>query len=142
MMKGATFGERHSYWDWCLLTKSQPVVSPPEPKTKIVEVPGSDLVIDLTEHLTGCVHYEQRKVECSFVLLGDPEKQERTHADIMNYLHGKRMDIVLDKDPEYYYTGRVAISKWEPGQFAANITIEAEVEPYKTARFVAGKKVL
>lgn len=142
MMNGATFGERHSYWAWGLLTKSNPVVSPPEPKTNVVEVPGSDRVIDLTESLTGKVHYRLRTITCPYVLLGDPEKQESVHTEILNYLHGKRLNIVLDTDSEYYYTGRVKVSKWEPGQFSANITLEATVEPYKTARFITGKKVL
>lgn len=142
MNNGATFGDRHSYWDWGLLTKKRPSVSAPEPKTKLIEVPGSDMVIDLTENLTGKVHYGLRTITFTFVLMGEPEKQERIHTDLANHLHGKRMDIVLDNDPEYYYTGRCTIRKWEPGQFAANITITAEVEPYKTARFIAGKKVL
>lgn len=142
MRNGATFGDRHSYFDWGLLAKKRPVVTAPEPKTKLIEVPGSNVVIDLTESLTGAVHYGMRTITCAYVLMGDPEKQERIYTDLSSYLHGKRMSIVLDNDPEYSYTGRVKVSKWEPGQFSANITITAEVEPYKTARFIAGKKVL
>ena len=141
-MQGVTFGDKHSYFDWGLLQKTYPVVSPPEPKTKLVEVPGSDAVIDLTEHHTGKVHYEQRKITCVFTLLGDPEKQNSVYTDILNYLQWKRLDIVLDNDPEYYYTGRVSISKWETKHLCANVTLTATVEPYKTARYVQGKKVL
>lgn len=142
MKNGATFGDKHSYFDWGLLTKSPPTVSPPEPKTKLIEVFGGDSVLDLTESLTGQVHYQQRQIVCDFVLLGDPEKQEAIHTDILTHLHGKRMNIVLDNDPEYFYTGRVRVSKWEPGQHCANITITADVEPYKTAKYITGKKVL
>ena len=142
MKNGATFGGRHSYWDFNLLAKKRPIVSMPEPKTKLIEVPGSDSVIDLTETMTGKVHYGLRTITCVYVLMGEPETQERVYTDLSNHLHGKHMSIILDNDPEYFYTGRARISKWEPGQFSATITITVEVEPYKTARFVAGKKVL
>ena len=142
MKKGMTIGEKHTYWDFDMITKSPAVISPPIPKTNIIDIPGSDNVIDLTESLTGQVHYERRKITGVFVISGDPEKQNNVYTDVLNHLQGQRMKIVLDNDPEYYYTGRVQVKKWEPGQFYAKITIEADVDPYKTARFVAGKKVL
>lgn len=141
MQNGVTFDNRHSYWDWGLLTQSIPIVSPPVPKEKLIEVPGTDAVIDLTE-ATGQVHYKQRTIACSFVLMGDPAKQNEVYTDILNHLQGKRLNIVLDSDPEYIYTGRAKITGWEPGQFAASLAITATVEPYKTARYIQGKKVL
>ena len=141
-MRGVMFNNKHSWFDWGLMLKTFPRVSPPEPKTKLVEVPGSDSVIDLTKMLTGKVHYKQRKITCQFTLTCDREKWEMVYTDIMNHLHGKDMEIILDDDFEYIYKGRASITAWEPGQHSADVVITAEVEPYKTARFIAGKKVL
>lgn len=141
-MRGVMFNGKHSWWDWGLLLKSFPQVSPPEPKTKVIEIPGTDAVIDLTETLTGKVHYKQREIKCQFILHCQRDKWEEVYTEILNHLHGKTIQIILDDDNEYYYTGRAKIEAWEPEQHIANLTITAEVNPYKTARFIAGKKVL
>lgn len=141
-MRGVTFNGKHSYWDWGLLPVNHPIVSPPEPKTKLVEIPGSDVVIDLTEKLTGQVHYRQRKITCFFTLTCHRDRWAQVYSEILNHIHGKSVQIILDDDMEYSYTGRAEITAWEPTDHAANITITAEVEPYKTARFTTGKKVL
>lgn len=141
-MKGVTFNGKHSWWDWGLVLSAHPIVSPPEVKKKVVEIPGTDEVIDLTETLTGNVHYKQREITCYFTLLCDRDKWETVYTDILNNLHGRKIEIILDDDIEYSYTGRAEISEWKPEQNTASVTIMAEVEPYKTARFIAGKKVL
>ena len=105
-MRGVTFNGKHSYWDWGLLLKGFPVVSPPEPKTKLVEVPGSDTVIDLTQALTGQVHYKQREIKCYFTLPCHRDRWETVYTEILNHLHGKAIEIILDDDNEYSYTGR------------------------------------
>lgn len=141
-MRGVTFDGKHSYWDWGLLLKGFPTVSPPEPKTKVVEIPGTDEVIDLTETLTGKVHYKQRKITCYFTLPCHRDRWETVYTEILNHLHGRKIEIVLDDDAEYTYTGRAQISEWKPERHTADVVITAEVEPYKTARYIAGKKVL
>lgn len=141
-MRGVTFDGKHSYFDWGLLLKGFPVVSPPEAKTKVVEIPGSDAVIDLTEVLTGKVHYKQREIKCQFTLPCHRDRWETVYTEILNHLHGKLIEIILDDDSEHSYTGRAKIESWEPGAHTADVVITAEVEPYKTARFITGKKVL
>lgn len=140
-MQGVTFGEKHSYWDWGLILKEHPIVSPPEPKKKIVEIPAADGHIDLSEALTGRIHYQCREITCRFTMAGQRERWPLLYSDILNYLHGKRLEIRLDNDPDYFYTGRVEISEWEPGENVAEVTILATVAPYKTA-YADGKEVL
>ncbi len=141
-MRGVMFNGKHTWFDWGLLLKGFPVVSPPEPKTKVVEIPGSDAVIDLTETLTGKVHYKQRTIKCAFTFAGNRYRWETVYTDILNHLHGRNIEIILDDDIEYAYTGRAKVEEWEPGKHTADIIITAKVNPYKTARFIKGKKVL
>lgn len=133
-MHGVTFGTKHSYNTWGLWLKSRPVISPPTPKTKLIQVPGSNTVIDLTESLTGGeVKYEPREIRCEFCVISGRSNWPSVYSYLLNTLHGKRMQIIMDDDPGYYYEGRVSVDQWESDEATATIVITAEVNPYKTA---------
>lgn len=138
-MHGVIFGDKHTYRDWGLLTKSRPVISPPVPKTKMISVPGSDTVIDLTESLTGNIHYEMRTIRFEFVTAAERERWPALYSEIMNTLHGRRIRIIMDDDPNFYYTGRVMVDGFEPEKKTAVLTMTAQVEPYKRERFGKGR---
>lgn len=138
-MKGVTFGIFHSFRAWGLMLKSRPQISRPEPKYKLVEVPGSSLLLDLTEALTGQVHYGPREIKCEFDTGESRERWEKIHTDITNAIHGKRLKIVLDEDMDYYYIGRVTVGDMNPESATFSLTITATVEPYKYARHGNGR---
>ena len=142
MMQGVTFGNKHSYRAWKLLLKSKPVVSPPKPKTKIIQVPGTNTVIDLTESLTGGeVKYEPRTIQCEFYVIGGRSKWSAVYSAILNEIHGKKLKIVMDDDQNYYYFGRVAVNEFLSDEASASIVITAEVEPYKRTRHGEGRRL-
>ena len=142
MMQGVTFGNKHSYRAWKLLLKSNPVISPPKPKTKLIQVPGTNAVIDLTEALTGGeVKYEPRIIKCIFYVIGGRQKWPAVYSAVLNEIHGKKMRIVMDDDPNHYYTGRVAVDEYESNEATATIVVTAEVEPYKQSRHGSGRRL-
>lgn len=141
-MQGVNFGGKHSYWDWGLILSEAPVVSPPKPKEKLVDVPGADGSLDLTETLTGKVQYEMRDITCKFTMMHPRERWPEMYSDILNHLHGKTVEITLDNDQDWAYIGRAKVDKWEPGQAVANLTIKAKVAPYKVSRYDRERKVL
>lgn len=134
-MRGVMFNEKHSYHHWGLLLSSRPVISPPTPKTKYVEVPGADGSLDLTDTLTGYTQYKNRKITFEFVVMAGRAAWPAIYSDIMDTLHGNVVEIVFDDDPQYAYKGRVTVGKWEAEKVTAFLKITAEVEPYKTARY-------
>lgn len=140
-MHGVIFGDKHTYRDWGLIAKSRPNISPPRPKLKLVQVPGSDTVIDLTESLTGKVNYEPRTIDFEFIMMADRARWPNLYSDILTYLHGRRMKIVMDDDPNYYYIGRVTVGDLDPEKKTAVLTMKAEVEPYKRERFGEGRRL-
>lgn len=141
-MQGVTFDKKHSYRTWKLLLASQPVVSPPRPKTKLISVPGTNTVIDLTESLTGGeVKYEPRSIRCVFYVIGGRQKWPAVYSALLNEIHGRKMQIWLDDDPNYYYTGRVVVDEYESSEANATIVVTAEVEPYKRARYGDGRRL-
>ena len=138
-MHGVIFGDKHTYRDWGLITKSRPDISPPQPKLKLIEVPGSDTVIDLTESLTGKVHYEMRTIKFSFTVTDERDRWPFRYQEILNYMHGKSIRIIMDDDPNYYYIGRMTVGSLEPQKKIATLTMDAQVEPYKQERFGEGR---
>ena len=140
-MQGVSFDNKHSYRTWRMLLKSKPVISPPTPKTKLIQVPGSNTVIDLTEALTGEVKYEPRTIRCVFCVIGGRQKWPAVYSAILNEIHGRRTKIVMDDDPNYYYIGRVAVSQFDSDEASATIVVTAEVEPYKRARHGEGRRL-
>ena len=138
-VKGVYFNNKHSYRNWGLVLKGYPIFTPPQPETKLIKVPGSDVVIDLTESLTGKTHYGIRKGTFEFYVIGGRSEWPSVYSSILNELHGKRMQITMDDDPNYYYIGRVAVDEWQSDKATATIVITAEVEPYKRARHGEGR---
>lgn len=140
-MQGVTFDNKHSFRAWRLMLASRPIISPPKPKTKLIEVPGSDRVIDLTETLTGEVHYGTRNISMEFVCMEDRRKWAAIYSDILDTLHGKRVKIIFDDDPNFYYMGRVTVGDFDGEAVSALLSITAEVEPHKHDRHGEGRRL-
>lgn len=129
-MVGATIGTKHTYNDWGLILTDK-VISPPVPKTNMVEVPLCDGSLDLTESLTDDVKYEDRKIVLTFKVLDPIKEWPLKMSTILNYLHGQRLQIVFDDDAAYYYIGRVVVNEWASNKKPGTLVIEGAVDPYK-----------
>jgi len=138
-MDGVTFGTYHSFRAWRLLLAEKPVIKTPEPDLKLIKVPGSNIILDLTETLSGEVTYGQGEIHCKFLTMEESETWPKLLSEIKNAIHGKRMKIVMDNDPDYYYIGRVLVGEFEPEKKIAVLTITALVEPHKYARHGNGR---
>lgn len=128
-MKGVKFDNLHTYDDFSLILSSKKI-GVPQPKTELLEVPGSDEMLDFTEFF-GDVKYENRKLEFEFTTLVPQTKFMTLFSRIQNALNGKRMKIVLDEDPDFYYSGRVSVKEWLADRSIGKITIECDCDPYK-----------
>lgn len=130
-MLGITFGDKHSFYDLKLWLRSYPAISPPKPKRKQVEVLGLDGMLDLSKTLTGYMLYERRTITMEFNILAPRAQWPEIHSEIMDMLHGAEMDVILDNDPEFCYTGTLTVDAFDPQQAVSIVKITADVEPYK-----------
>lgn len=109
-------------------------LSPPEPKTYTVDIPGGNGALDLTESLIGDVVYSNRKQEFIFKII-DVENFERLKTQISNLLHGRAFDYKLSMDPDYTYHGRFSVAEYNHGAFSlgivGSIKITIDAAPYK-----------
>ena len=127
---GVLFGDKHSFRDFGLYPKSKMVVDPPDVREVYVEVAGADGDLDITEALTGRANYESREGKFEFTLI-DRTKWDYTYSLIMNTLHGRKMRVILDEDPYWYYNGRIKIDSFKTNKRTATIAIEGYFDPYK-----------
>ena len=111
-------------------------LSPPEPKTYTVDIPGGDGVIDLTQSLTGDVAYKNRQQEFSFMVV-NPDSFERVKTDVSNFLHGKEFDYQITMDPGYTYHGRFSVTDYSHGMYSypglvGTFNVSIDADPYKS----------
>lgn len=122
-MKGAVFGDKHTKDYNAIMNYAR--ITPPAVKENYVDIAGGDSTIDLTEAVSGIV-YDDGMIDFKFTLMDFPKKEA-----MKNDIHGKRMQIVLEQEPGFYYEGRISCNKddWIAGRYELYFT--AKVKPYK-----------
>lgn len=124
--------EEFNTWDdWRLIPTSRPVVAPPSQKTNYVDIPGANGSLDLSTALTGIPVFENRSGSFEFALPDADKDWAGMYSYIANFLHGRRLKMVLEDDPAYYYVGRFSISDWTSDENYTSVSIDYELEPLK-----------
>ena len=131
MLYGTLFGNKHTLDDWGMYIVNRQEINPPEPKKIMIDIPGGNGSLDLTEALTGEVVYKNRQIECEFYVIGGETLWATLYSEILAYIHGKRMKIVFDDDKSYYYLGRVSVNRWKSSRQHSTITINIDADPFK-----------
>jgi hypothetical protein len=126
-----TFGDKNTWDDWHIVPSSRPVFNPPSLKRKILDIPGADGSIDLSESLTGYPVYTNREGSLEFIVMNGYKQWYQAYSDIMDYLHGKTMRAILEDDQEYFYEGRFTINEWKSSKDWSRIVIDYDLGPYK-----------
>jgi phage-related protein len=147
MTKGVTFGNVHSYKDLKLILTSKEIGSPAV-KTNKVDIPGADSALDLTDYF-GEPKYEDVTHKFEFTTI-EPQSDFLTqYSTIKNAIHGKKVRIILDDDPAFFYWGRCYVSAFTNEKGIGTISVDCECEPYKyklkatvVTQTVSGTKVI
>ena len=117
-----------SFRDWGIYLSSI-VIDDPKPKEIYVDIPNGDGALDLTEALTGEVHYESRPFEAVFTIKPETYSVELVRY-LRGYLNGKQRTIRTKEEPGYYLIGRCATSLKNDGVLAI-LTVKATCQPWK-----------
>lgn len=131
MYHSITFGDKNTWDDWHLIPKSRPTVSPPVVKTNYIEIPGSDGVLDLTTALAGRPLFKNRTGSFDFYVDADFKNWTLLYSEIMAYLQGQKLRMVLEDDPTYYYEGRFSVTNPTSDPNYTMLSITYDVGPYK-----------
>ena len=128
---GIRFNDKHSYADYGLYLSAPPNFGSPEPKIETVDIPGRDGVLDYSEAASGEIKYSNREMTFAFATMVEPERRDALMAEIRNDLHGKRVEVIYDLDPEWYYTGRASVSFEDISSWKMRVIVTVDAQPYK-----------
>lgn len=129
-MKGVKFDGLHSYDEWGLILTEKELKSP-DIKTYTVDIEGINGVLDFTDFF-GAVKYENRQLTFKFIAPKvEPQGFLYLYSLVQETLHGKKMQVILDDDPAWFYYGRVSINEWKSNKGVGEIVIEVDAEPFK-----------
>ncbi len=128
-MKGITFGSLHSYNDLKLILESKEIGSP-EVKVKKIDIEGADSSLDYTDFF-GEPKYEDVTHKFNFATIVPQAQFLSLYSTVKNALHGKKMRIILDGDPLFYYMGRIKVLPFTNEKNIGKISVECDCEPFK-----------
>ncbi len=126
-MNGITFGNYHSSHDFALVLNSKKI-GVPQPKVYKVPIDSADGELDLTEFF-GDVKYGNRELEFRFIKIYGNFIE--VFSTIQGAIHGRKMKIILDEDPNYFYYGRIRVDQWESNATTGIVTVKCDCDPYK-----------
>ena len=128
-MKGITFGNHHSYKDLNLILESKEIGSP-EVKIRKIDIEGADSSLDYTDFF-GEPKYEDVTHKFNFSTIVPQAQFLSLYSTVKNALHGKKMRIIIDGDPLFYYMGRVKVLPFTNEKNIGKISVECDCEPFK-----------
>lgn len=117
-------------------------ISPAELQTHYIEIDGRDGPLDATEALSGRPVYKQRTLTLEFDALGTFEEYMQRCSEIDFYTNGRRCEIFLDIDPQYYWIGRGTWQHSKTADGKESHIYTAIIEPYKYRKFLTQKTVV
>lgn len=128
-MKGIIFGSLHSYDDLRLILESKELGAP-DVKVNKIDIPGADSALDLTDFF-GEPKYDDVKHKFTFSSIEPQDTFLSQFSTIKNAIHGKKVRIILDDDPSFFYMGRCFVSSFTNAKGIGTVSVECECEPYK-----------
>ena len=122
---------KNTWDDWHLIPSTRPLVNPPKPNTKGIQVPGRNGTLDMSKVLTGYMTYQNRTGSWEFIVENDHWDWATAYSTIMGYLHGETKYCTLEDDIGYYYKGLLSVNSWKSDKSWSLITIDYDLYPYK-----------
>lgn len=132
--------DRNTWESWGLIPESRPTLSHPSQKTTTQDCNAINGIIDLSWSNAPYPLFSNREGSFSFIynplvqMCYDKHKPWNVlYSEISEFIHGRKLRMVLEDDPEYYYEGRFWVENWTSNSDGSGsvITIGYSVEPYK-----------
>lgn len=132
MEAGVTFADNiHTARDWGLKLISI-YIPMPEPKAQQVDIPGGDGSIDLTEMNGRPAYYDREGIELVFDLMDESYKKWfLKYSEFAREVHGKKVKMVLDDEPNHYYMVRLNLDSKKTNPVFSEVVLSGTAEPFK-----------
>ena len=129
-MSDIRFGTKWARADYGLIVAPY-VIQMPEPQMNFVEIPGRDGALDLSEAF-GAVRYTDRIIPLTLYARASFDALISAFAADV---HGRRMNVIFDRDPTYYYDSRITLEEVERHAGYCELSLECRAKPYKLEQF-------
>lgn len=131
IFQGATINTDHTLRDWgCAITNSD-IISVPEPNLTVLEIPGRNGRLDLSEALTGDITYGNRTIKLELAVSVNISTWFNKCDYIFRNYHGKIVTVTFDDDLTHYYRGRAAVSDPQRVRNGGTLTFTVDAEPFR-----------
>lgn len=120
---------KRSWRDFHLVPEKRPSVNPPSPALKLIDIPGTNRRIDMTDLMPGGLKFGRRQGEWQFIL--DHDLWDNWHTakkTIEDAINGKRLYCILEDDFNTAYRGRFRVQGWQSGPNYSSISISYDLE--------------
>lgn len=129
-MSDIRFGTKWARADYGLIVAPY-AIPMPEPQTNFVDIPGRDGALDLSEAF-GTIRYADRVIELTLYARAPFDTLLSAFAADV---HGRRMNVIFDRDPGFYYDARITIEDVERHWGYCELSVECRAKPYKLEQF-------
>ena len=136
-MSDIRFGTKWAHSDYGLIVAPY-AITMPEPQTNFVEIPGRDGTLDLSEAFS-TVRYTDRIIPLTLYARAP---FDTTVSALAADIHGRRMNVIFDRDPTFYYDARIMIEDVERHWGYCELSLECRTKPYKLEQFETAITVL
>ena len=123
--------------DWFLVPLGRPVINPPLQKRSIINIPGANGALDLSNSLTHYPVFENRTGDIKFAVLNEKPGYDwlTVYTKIMKFLQGNEVKMFLEDDQKFYYEGQVWVSSWDSRNDGtwSEVTLSYDLQPYRRA---------
>ena len=136
-MSDIRFGTKWAHADYGLIVAPY-AIPMPEPQMNFVEIPGRDGALDLSEAF-GTVRYTDRIIPLTLYARAPFDTLISAFAADV---HGRRMNVIFDRDPTFYYDARVTLEDVERHAGYCELSLECRAKPYKLEHFETAITVL
>ena len=136
-MSDIRFGTKWAHADYGLIVAPY-AIPMPGPQMNFVEIPGRDGALDLSEAF-GTVRYTDRIIPLTLYARAPFDTSISAFAADV---HGRRMNVIFDRDPTYYYDARMTIEDVERHAGYCELSLECRAKPYKLEHFETAITVL
>lgn len=121
----------NTWSNWHMIPASRPVITHPEMVITTVQIPGKSGSIDLTNYLYNKPIYKNRSGSFDFYVMEGYNDYRTTKMEILKVLHGQKVKMIFEDDPNYYYVCTIKVDKWINEASRPSVTISYTAEPYK-----------
>lgn len=122
----------HSFDDWGLYITNTDYIGEPKQVKNLVDIPGRDGYLDLSETVAGRVVYSSREINVQLQGIRPKISWDGIVSFFRNKINGRICRFIFDNDKSWFWRGRVTISDFSATLQLGNLNISMpEAEPYK-----------